>query len=404
MEKFEFEDIAFQEDTRILYEGHHVNGMDISPEAFPLFMTSAFNMGNLDSVENIYDQKGYTYIRTRNPNRKALADVLTYLEQGKDTLIFSSGMGAITTTFFALFQPGDHMLCNENIYGETYDAITTLVKNYGVTPEFLPFDDLDRVKAAIRPNTKMLYTEVASNPNDRLCDIEALAGLAHEHNALLMVDNTFTTPVCVKPLKFGADIVINSLTKFLNGHSDALAGSITVNDLALYEKIHTVRMLTGTSGCPFASWMIFRGIHTAPLRIKKQCENAAKLALALHDNPHVIRVNHPAVPTHPQYELGQKLFQNPEQATGMLSFEMPDDRAKINAFMDRLHIANYAPTLGGIRTTLSYPLLSSHMHVPKEDLVKMEISGGLMRVSTGIEDIEDLIHDFTQALQVFDEN
>lgn len=402
MEKFDFNDIAFSQDTRILYEGHHIEGLDISPEAFPLFMTSAFNMGNLDDVEQTYEKKGYTYIRTRNPNRKALADVLTYLEQGKDTLIFSSGMGAITTTFFALLQPGDHMLCNENIYGETYDAITSLLKNYGVSTDFVPFDDLALVKASIKPNTKMLYTEVASNPTDTLCDLNALALLAHENQALFMVDNTFTTPICVKPIQFGADIVINSLTKFLNGHSDALAGSITVKDLSLFEKIHTIRMLTGTSGCPFASWMVFRGIHTAPLRIKKQCENAALLALALHKNPHVKNVNHPAIPTHPQYELGKQIFQSPTQATGMFSFEMPNDRDKINLFIDKLHIANYAPTLGGIRTTLSYPLLSSHMHVPKEDLEKMHISGGLMRVSTGIEDIDDLIKDFTEALKVFD--
>ena len=402
MEKFEFDEISFNEETRLLYEGHNVNGMDISPEAFPLFMTSAFNMGNLDDVENAYETKRYTYIRTRNPNRKALADVITYLEQGTDTLIFSSGMGAITTTYFSLLKPGDHLLCNENIYGETFDSITTLLINYGVTADFVPFDDLDAVKSAVKPSTKMLYTEVASNPTDRLCDIEELSRIAHSAGALLMVDNTFTTPICVKPLTLGADIVINSLTKFLNGHSDALAGSISLKDMALYEKIHTTRMLTGTSGCPFASWIAFRGIHTSDLRIKKQCENAAKLALALAQNPHVSGVNHPVISTHPQYEIGKKLFKSPYQATGMLSFEMPNIREKINQFMDRLHIAHYAPTLGGIRTTLSYPLLSSHMHVPEEDLKKMHISGGLMRISTGIENAEDLIADFTYALKAFD--
>lgn len=295
------------------------------------------------------------------------------------------------------------MVCNANIYGETFDAITSILKNYGVTTDFVPFDDLAAVEAAIRPNTKMLYTEVASNPTDRLCDIGTIAEIAHRADAVLMVDNTFTTPICVKPLTLGADIVINSLTKFLNGHSDSLAGSITVKDMALFEKIHTVRMLTGTSGCPFASWMIFRGIHTAGLRIKTQCENAAKLALALEKNPHVKVVNHPAIENHPQHALAEKIFTSPYRATGMFSFEMPDDRQKINAFMDKLHIANYAPTLGGIRTTLSYPLLSSHMHVPEEERKKMNITGGLMRVSTGIEDADDLIKDFTNALSVFDE-
>ncbi len=401
MEKFEFDDMEFSEGTRLLYEGHHVKGMDIAPEAFPLFMTSAFTMGNLEDVESAYEEKRYTYIRTRNPNRKALADVLTYLEQGTDSLIFSSGMGAITTTYFALLHPGDHFLCNENIYGETYDAITSLLVNYGVEIDFVPFDDLDAVRAAVKENTKMLYTEVASNPTDRLCDIEEISKIAHAAGALCMVDNTFTTPLCIKPLALGADIVINSLTKFLNGHSDALAGSITLKNIDLYQKIHTVRMLTGTSGCPVASWMIYRGIHTADLRIKKQCENAAKLAAALQKNPNVIRVNHPSIENHPNYELGKKIFQSPERMTGMLSFEMPCDKKKISEFMDCLHIPHYAPTLGGVRTTLSYPLLSSHMHVPEEDLKKMDISAGLMRVSVGIEDIDDLIKDFENALKVF---
>lgn len=376
--------------------------MNISPEAMPIFPSTAFNLGNLHDVEKAYENKDYTYIRTRNPNRKALADVITYLEQGEDSLIFSSGMGAITTTYFALFQPGDHMLCNSNIYGETFDAITSLLKNYGVESTFVPFDDLEAVRAAMRSNTRMLYTEVASNPTDRLCDIEELAKIAHAGNALFMVDNTFTTPINIKPLTLGADIVINSLTKFLNGHSDALAGSITIKDMKLFERIHEIRMLTGTSGCPIASWLVNRSIYTAEMRIRKQCENAAKLALALAENPHVSKVNHPAVSGHPQYELGKKLFKSPYEATGMFSFEMPGDVDKISEFVDRLHTAKYAPTLGGVRTSLSYPLLSSHMHVPEEERKKMDISVGLMRVSTGIENPEDLIADFTNALKVFD--
>lgn len=402
MEHFTFDDMQFSEETRLLYEGDHVEGSRLSPEAFPLYMTSAFTMGNLDDVKATYDRKGMTYVRTRNPDRKALADVVSYLEQGLDTLIFSSGMGAITTTYFALLKPGDHFLCNENIYGETFDAINSLLSNYGVEATFVPFDDLEAVKASIRPNTKMLYTEVASNPTDRLCDISALADIAHADGAWLMVDNTFTTPINIKPLTLGADIVINSLTKFLNGHSDALAGSVTIKDRTLYDQIHTIRMLTGTSGCPFASWMVYRGIHTAELRIRKQSSNAAKLAAALAENPHVSVVNHPSVSSHPQYMLGKKLFASPERMTGMLSFDMPNDHEKINAFMDRLHIAHYAPTLGGIRTTLSYPLLSSHMHVPEEDLKKMNISGGTMRVSCGVENPDDLIRDFENALKAFD--
>lgn len=395
------QNMNFSEATRLLYEGDGISGCSLAPESMPIFLTTAFTMGDLDDVQNTYDTKGYTYVRTRNPNRNSLGEAISYLEQGKQTLIFSSGMGAITTAYFSLLQPGDHFLANTNIYGETFDAINTLLKNYGVAIDYVDFGDLSAVKAAVRENTKMLYTEVASNPTDCLADIESLAQIAHSAGALLMVDNTFTTPIAIKPLALGADIVINSLTKFINGHSDALAGSITVNDSALYDRIHTIRMLTGTSGCPFSSWLVYRGMHTMDLRVRKQMKNAALLAQALEKHPAVIKVNHPSLPSFPQHELALKLFKNGESMTGMLSFEMPNDKEKINAFMNRLNLAHYAPTLGGVRTTLSHPLHSSHHHVPKEELQKMGISYGLMRVSTGIEDAEDLIADFTQALEVF---
>lgn len=397
----ENKDMIFSEATQILYEGENIDGCSLAPESTPIFLTTAFTMGNLEDVQNTYDKKGYTYIRTRNPNRKSLADAISYLEKGKYTLIFSSGMGAITTTYFSVLKPGDHFIANSNIYGETFDAINILLVNYGVTIEYVDFGDLDAVKEAIKPNTKMIYTEVVSNPTDRLADIEELGKIAHSCGAMLMVDNTFTTPLSVKPITLGADIVINSLTKFINGHSDALAGSITVNDEDIFNKIHTIRMLTGTSGCPFSAWTIYRGIHTLDLRVKKQMKNAALLAEMLEKHPVVLKVNHPSLDSNPQKDIADKLFKDKNSTTGMLSFEMPDDKEKINEFMNRLHLAHYAPTLGGIRTTLSHPLHSSHHHVPKEELDKMGISFGLMRVSVGIEDAEDLIADFSQALDVF---
>ncbi len=391
----------FSEATELLYQGDDIHGCSLKPEGLPIWLTSAFTMGDLEDVSNTYDTKGFTYIRTRNPNRTSLAEAVSFLEQGKETLIFSSGMGAITTTYFALLQPGDHLMANINIYGETYDAIVTLVTKMGVEIEFADFRNLEAVEAAMKPNTRMIYTEVVSNPTDILADIEELAKIAHAGNALLMVDNTFTTPIAVKPMTLGADIVINSLTKFMNGHSDALAGSITVNDHGLFETIHTIRMLTGTSAEPFASWQVFRGIKTIDLRVKKQMKNAALLAEALDKCPAVLKVNHPSVETNSQAVLAEKLFTGKELSTGMLSFEMPADRQKINAFMNRLNLAHYAPTLGGVRTTLSYPLLSSHHHVDEENLKKMGISIGLMRISAGIEEPEDLIKDFLQALEVF---
>lgn len=225
--------------------------------------------------------------------------------------------------------------------------------------------------------------------------------IAHEAGAFFMVDNTFTTPIAVKPILLGADIVINSLTKFINGHSDALAGSITTNNKEIHDRIHEIRMLTGTSGSSFCAWQVLRGLHTIDLRVKKQMKNAARLAKALEEHPAVLTVNHPSLKSFPQYELMKKLFKDEESCTGMLSFEMPLDKEKINAFMNRLQLAHYAPTLGGIRTTLSHPLHSSHHHLSDKEQKEMGISYGLMRVSVGIEDEEDLIEDFIQALDVF---
>jgi cystathionine beta-lyase/cystathionine gamma-synthase len=393
--------MQFSEATELLYEGKKIEGYSLEPESIPVFLTTAYNMGDLEDVHRTYTEKGYTYIRTRNPNRDALGEAVSYLEKGEKTLIFSSGMGAITTTFFSLLKPGDHLIANTHIYGETFDAINLLLKEYGILVDYVDFGDLELVKAAVKPETKMIYAEVVSNPTDRLADIEALAAIAHTSQALLMVDNTFTTPIAIKPLTLGADIVINSLTKFMNGHSDALAGSITVKDITLTQKIHTIRMLTGTSGSPFSSWLVLRGIQTMDLRVRKQMENAALLAAALESHPSVLRVNHPSLESHPQHDLAKKLFKNEKTMTAMLSFEMPDDKEKINAFMNRLNLAHYAPTLGGIRTTLSHPLHSSHHHVPQEELDKMGISYGLMRVSIGIEDADDLIADFLHALEIF---
>lgn len=393
----------FKEATELLYRGDKAAGVTITPEAIPLFLTSAFTLGDLDDVQNTYDEKGFTYIRTRNPTRNALAEAVSYLEQGAYSLIFSSGMGAITTTYFALLSPGDHFIGNTNIYGETFDAIQHLVKRYGIEVDLVDFRDFEAVKKAIKPNTKMLYAEVASNPTDILVDVEEIANIAHAAGALFMVDNTFTTPIAIKPILCGADIVINSLTKFINGHSDALAGSITTNSKEIHDRIHEIRMLTGTSGSPFCAWQVLRGLHTIDLRVRKQMKNAARLAKALDTHPAVLKVNHPCIESNPQYALAKKMFRDEESSTGMLSFEMPDNKEKINAFMNRLQLAHYAPTLGGIRTTLSHPLHSSHHHMSKEELDEMGISYGLMRVSVGIEDEEDLIKDFLQALDVFKE-
>lgn len=391
-------DREFSLDTQILYEGEQVLGMELQPETIPLFQTAAFSQKNLSAMKETYANKGFTYIRTRNPNRMALEKAVSYLENGEKSLVFASGMGAITSTLMALLSPGDHILCNASIYGETFDVLTTLFARYGVEAEFIGFEDLSEVERHFRPNTKIAYSEVLSNPTLSLCDVGGVADIAHRHGALMLVDNTFTTPLSIRPLDLGVDIVINSLTKFISGHSDALGGSITAS-AELVDRVTPTAMLLGTPGGPFDSWMIYRGMHTLPLRMPRQMDNAAKLAQALADNPLVTRVNFPGLPDYPQKELADRMFTKGYVA--MLSFIVPEKMNLMDAFLDRLQFVRYAPTLGGIKTTLQHPVTSSHPNMPDDVRRKMGITPGMFRVSVGAEDPDDLIAEFTQALEVF---
>jgi len=391
----------FKRETNILYEGDKVKGCDIVPEAAPLFLASAFDIaGDLDDVNSTYENKGYTYIRTRNPNRHMLADKITYLENGGDSAIFSSGMGAIQTVLFTFLKGGDHLVASDTLYGESIELIE-IMKEYGIEYTFVNFSDTKAVKAAIKPNTKVIYSETASNPCVALTDVESLAKAAHKAGALLIIDNTFVTAYAVRCLDLGADIVVNSLTKFINGHSDALLGSAT-GSKELMAKVLQRQSIFGTAGGTFSTWLVQRSMQTLSLRMKKAMDNADKLANALYANEHVLKVNYPTVPNYPQKKLAQKLFKDGYGCGAMLSFEMPDDRAKINDFMKRLTLCHYAPTLGGVRTTMSHPCTSSHRDLPEEQKKALGITEGLMRISVGIEEPEDLIADFTQALKAFD--
>jgi len=393
---------GYSQETEYLYKGDRVEGMDLKPEVIPCFLTTAFNMDDLNDVKEVYANKGYTYIRTRNPNRDALSEAVTYLEQGTDTDIFSSGMGAITSTLLCLLNPGDQIICNKDIYGETFNVLDEILQKMSVQVVFVPFDNPEDVRAAVTGRTRVIYTEVVSNPTIHIADLPALADIAYRAGARLVVDNTFTTPFSVKPLALGADIVINSLTKFLNGHSDAMGGSVTCRDAELLAKIHHIAMLCGTPGDPFSSWLILRGLHTAALRIPRQMETAARLAHTLAANPHISGVNHTSLASHPQWALSQRMGGEKGLGCPILSIYLPEDQDKMSQFMDRLNFARYAPTLGGIRTTLSHPVTSSHPNVPDDIRRAMGITPGLLRISVGTENADDLAADFEQAMRVFD--
>lgn len=374
-------------------------------ESFPYYPCTAFTANTLSEIKEAYRQ-GYTYIRTNNPDRDVLAGMMTKLEApnlpDKDTLIFSSGMASISTTVGSLLKTGDHVICNKYIYGETFDVWGKMFDRFGVEHDFVDMDDIENVKKAIKPNTKLIYSEVCANPTMNVIDIPEMAKLAHEHGALLMMDNTFTTPISIRPLELGADIVISSMTKFLNGHSDAILGCMTASH-DIIETVRPMRMLFGTPADPFPCWMMIRALETVFMRVEKQMKNAYELAQYFESDPHVVKVNHPALDSFKNREIAKKLWSDNEKVSGMMSIVLcTEDEEKIDAFMAKLQYVHYATTLGGLRTTLNHPVTSSHSHMPDADRRAIGITPGMFRVSVGTEDIEDLINDFKQAFAALD--
>ena len=393
--------------TELLYTRHYrEDAVNLKKgESFPYYPCTAFTANTLSEIKEAYRQ-GYTYIRTNNPDRDVLAGMMTKLEApnlpDKDTLIFSSGMASISTTVGSLLKSGDHVICNKYIYGETFDVWGKMFDRFGVEHDFVDMDDIENVKKAIKPNTKLIYSEVCANPTMNVIDIPEMAKLAHEHGALLMMDNTFTTPISIRPLELGADIVISSMTKFLNGHSDAILGCMTASH-DIIETVRPMRMLFGTPADPFPCWMMIRALETVFMRVEKQMKNAYELAQYFESDPHVVKVNHPALDSFKNRAIAKKLWSNNEKVSGMMSIVLcTEDEEKIDAFMAKLQYVHYATTLGGLRTTLNHPVTSSHSHMPDADRRAIGITPGMFRVSVGTEDIEDLINDFKQAFAALD--
>lgn len=384
-------------ETELLRKGAYVHNNASNPETVPIYLTTAFNVEDLDDLYKRYTEKGFCYNRNRNPNRMALAELMTYTEGGEDSIICSSGMAAISTTILALTKAGDHILSDRTLYGEAIDIFNEIMCKYGVEVTFCDFTNMEDIKKNIRDNTAIFYTETVSNPMISVPDLKSIAELAHANDALFIVDNTFMTSVGAKPLSFGADIVVNSLTKFANGHSDAVCGAAT-GRAELIQKLYHYQVLLGCTSDAFTSWLVQRGMRTMELRVEKQMSNAAKLAAALEKNPYIKKVFHPSLKSHPQHNLAISQFGDSEHCGGMLSIYLDNDKDKLNQFIRNLNLAHYAMTLGGYRTTISHPVSSSHYDTPEEERQKMGITFGLIRISTGIEKSEDLIVDFEEAL------
>lgn len=388
----------YKEDTQLLYEGCEMSGIVQDPEVPPIYHTTAYMIKDTDDYEFANGGGKYLYNRTANPNRDGLGTAISQLEKGEETLICSSGMGAISTVLLSLLKQGDHILFSKAIYGETIELADFILKDFGIDFDYADFTDLKQVKDGIKSNTKILYSEIIANPLTFVTDVDEISKIAHEKGALVVIDSTFTTPFVIKPLLHGADIVVHSLTKYFGGHSDITGGSIT-SSREMIKKIRPKYLLLGCCMDPNTAWLTLRSIKTMGMRVRAQMNNAQKLANALSENPLVKAVHHPSIQSHPQHELAKKIFDYGWGA--MISFRVADDREKVNEFMHRLQLVKYMGTLGGIRTTIAHPATAFRNEFSQEELEKMGMYEGLIRISTGAEDIDDLIEDFNQALEVF---
>lgn len=375
-----------------------IEGIADNPEVAPIYHATAYCVKDTNDYNFANNGGKYFYNRTANPNRDCLGESISYLEHGEKTIVCSSGMAAISTTLLGLLKKGDHAVISKAIYGETIELIELMLEKYGIEVTFADFTNTDEIEKAIKKNTVLLYTEIIANPLTLIVDIEKVTEIAHRHNALIVVDSTFTTPFVIKPIDKGADIVIHSLTKYFGGHSDITGGSITTTK-EMVKKLMPAYLLLGCCMDPNTAWLTSRSIKTMGMRVKKQNKNAEILANALSKNPKVKVVYHPSIVTHPQHELAKSIFTNGYGA--MMSFRVEDDLNKVNEFMHRLKIVKYMGTLGGIRTTIAHPATAFRNEFTAKQLIQMGMHEGLIRISTGAEEVDDLIQDFNNALEVF---
>jgi cystathionine gamma-lyase len=354
----------------------------------PIYQTSTYVQPELGR------HLGYEYARVQNPTREALEGNLAALEGGRHGIAFASGLSAIEAVVKSL-SVGDHVVSEENTYGGTHRMFNRVLSRLGIRFSFVDSRDLDQVRDAIRPETRLVLMETPTNPMMRLCDLRAVADLAHEAGARLLVDNTFASPYNQRPLEWGADVVVHSTTKYLNGHSDVIGGALILNDDALAEELFFIRKSTGAVPGPMDAWLVLRGTKTLHVRMRQHNANGMAVARFLEGHPAIQACHYPGLPSHPQHALASRQM---DGFTGMVSVELGSgERAK--RFVDRTQIFALAESLGGVESLIGVPALMTHASVPADRRAVLGVTDGLVRLSVGIEEEADLLEDLEQALR-----
>lgn len=363
----------------------------------PIFQSSTFAFENADEGAARFagKDKGYKYTRIGNPTNAALERCVAELENGSVALATATGMAAISTVLMTFLGAGKHIVSTGSVYGPTRTLLEKELSRFGVESSFVDSSDPANVKAALKPNTTLVYLETPANPTLSISDIEACAKIAHEAGALLVVDNTFCSPLLQKPLNLGADIVLHSMTKFLNGHSDVVAGILVAKDPEVLKKMHGVLCQMGGTIDPHQAWLVLRGVKTLSMRVKTAQANAIKIAPELEKHSKIEWVKFPGLPSHPQFELAKKQMEGPG---AMISFEVKGGVEAGKKVMDSVGLCTLAVSLGGIESLIQHPASMTHASMGPEARKQAGITDGLIRFSVGCEDYEDLMADLLQAL------
>lgn len=383
--------------SRAVHVGERAPRPDFTPTSTPIYAASAFVYDDTATLDAVFgnERPGFVYTRHGNPTTSALEAAIASLEGTEDAVAFASGMAAVNAAILQSARSGDHVVAAADLYGASYAVLGTLLPTLGVSATFVDAGDLDVLAAAVRDlRPTLVYLETISNPLMRVADIPAIADIAHTAGARLAVDNTFASPWLVNPAGLGADLVIHSTTKYLGGHGDITGGAVA-SDRATADELRVLLKLLGASPGPFDSWLTLRGLKTLPLRMKQQSENAAIVARFLNSDERITRVHYPGI-TEPRN--ADSVFSRAERG-GMLSFEIRDaGMRQVFAFLEALRMIVPATTLGDVSSLVLYPVISSHRTVPVEERIRLGITDSLVRVSVGIEDVEDIIADLNQAL------
>ena len=376
--------------TKVIHGGQHheeVTGA-VMP---PVFLTSTYAQTSPGKPVGDYE-----YSRASNPTRQALEDALASIENGARGLAFSSGLAA-TDCLLRLLKAGDEVIAMDDLYGGTYRMFTRIYKDSGIKFHFVDMNDIVGFQSLINENTKLVWVETPTNPLMKLADIQEIAKITKAKNILFAVDNTFATPYLQKPLDLGADIVMHSATKYLGGHSDVIAGALIIKDKDLGDELHFKQFATGGTLGPMDSFLILRGIKTLHLRVQRHCENGEKVAAFLSNHPEVETVYYPGLPSHPFHEIAKKQMSG---FGGMVSFTFKSGKKEnAVAFLEKLKVFTLAESLGGVESLANHPALMTHASIPEDKRKEIGITDDLVRLSTGVEDIDDLLADIEQAFR-----